>query len=148
MQAIASTVAKLNPFYMVVSAIVQQMFAIIWFGWIINHIEHYYYAADKGVRRSEHAIQRYSALLVSGATFLCCLARSAVVLMLVSTYKASTLQDYQVIAFAVVLFSMISMHRDLARQRPIQLLLTQCVYEAASTMLTAVCCYYLRQYSF
>ncbi|CCW68966.1 unnamed protein product [Phytomonas sp. Hart1] len=148
MQSIESIVAKLNPFYIVVTAIAQQLFTIIWFGWIIHHIEHYYYAADKGVRRSEHVIQRYSAIIVTGATFISCLARSAVVLALVSTFKASTLQDYQVIALAVTFISMISMHRDISRQRPFQLLATQCVYEATATMLAAVGCYYLQQYKF
>ncbi|KAG5467057.1 hypothetical protein LSCM1_01238 [Leishmania martiniquensis] len=148
MDAIIKAVYTIDPIYMVASAVAQQMLAVAWFDCIVRQIDRYYVAADKGVRRVEHAITRYPGQVISGATFLCALLRSVVVLTLVSICKCSTLYQYQSAAMIAVMIGMMRVHRTFSCHRPIQIFVTETGYEMAAAMTAAVVCYYMKMYNF
>jgi hypothetical protein len=148
MSAIMSIVYSINPLYVLASAVAQQVLAMAWYGCIVRHIDRYYIAADKGVRRFEHAIQRYSGFTVSATNFLCSVLRTIVVLAVVSIFHFTTLCEYQTAAMVAVVVGMPRVSRLFSCQRPIQLFITETGYEVAAAMTAAVISYYMMVYKF
>ncbi|KAG5491381.1 hypothetical protein JIQ42_01282 [Leishmania sp. Namibia] len=148
MEVLIKAVCTINPVYMVASAVAQQMLAMAWFDCIVRQIDRYYVAADKGVRRVEHAITRYPGIVISAITFICGLLRSGIVLTLVSMGKCSTLYQYQSAAMVAVVIGMMRVHRTFSCHRPIQIFVTETGYEMAAAMTAAVVCYYMKKYNF
>ncbi|GET92999.1 hypothetical protein, conserved [Leishmania tarentolae] len=148
MEPIMNAVHSIDPIYLLASAVAQQVLAMAWFDGIVGQIDRYYLAADKGVRRVEHAITRYPGIMVSAATFACCLLRSLVVLVIVGMCNCLTLYQYQSAAMVAVLIGMMRVHRTFSCHRPIQLFVTETGYEMAAAMTAAVVCYYMKKYNF
>lgn len=148
MSTIMDVVYGINPLYVVSSAVAQQVLAMAWYGCIVRHIDRYYVAADKGVRRFDHAIQRYSGFAVSAANFVCSVLRTIVLLALVSVFHYSTLSEYQTAAMVTVAIGMTRVSRTFSCQRPIQLFVTETGYEVAAAMTAAVISYYMKVYNF
>ncbi|KAK7200906.1 hypothetical protein NESM_000149500 [Novymonas esmeraldas] len=148
MGSIMNVVQEINPIYVVASAAAQQMLAMVWFDCIVRQIDNYYVAADKGVRRVEHAIQRYPAAMISAATFACSVLRTVLVLALVSVFHCSTLSQYQSAAMIAVLIGMTRIHRTFSCHRPIQIFVTETGYEMAAAMTAAVVSFYMKKYNF
>ncbi|KAG5492893.1 hypothetical protein JKF63_01473 [Porcisia hertigi] len=148
MEALINAILGLNPVYVVASAIAQQMVAMIWFDCIVRQIDRYYVAADKGVRRVEHAIKRYPGAIVSAATLACSLLRSIILLTVVSMLHCSTFYQYQSAAMVAVVVGMTRVHRTFSCQRPIQIFVTETGYEMVAAMTAAVVCYCMKKYNF
>lgn len=139
--AISAALREVNPTYVVVSAVTQVILAVVWYGCIVKHLNDYYYAADKGVRRPEHAIRHYHQGVVVFMTFASALLRAVTVTVTVAIFKGTTVADYQCAAFTVAILFMGSMHRYFGQQRPIQLIVTNAGYEVCAAMLAAMSCY-------
>lgn len=148
MEFILNAVYQVNPIYIVASAAAQQVLAMAWFDCIVRQIDRYYVAADKGVRRVEHAIQRYPGAAVSAATFACSLLRATIILTVVSLCKCTTLTEYQSAAMVAVVLGMTRVHRTFSCHRPIQLFVTEAGYEMAAAMTAAVVSFYMNKYQF
>lgn len=148
MKALREVLHEINPVYIILSVIAQHAFAMLWFGCIVNYIDRYYMAADKGVRRIEHAIQRYSQLTVTLACLVCATIRAVVYMTVINTYKGSTMMDYECAAIVTAIISMIPKQRHFACQRPIQLLITEDGFEIGAPMIVAMVCYTLKQLNF
>lgn len=148
MDFILNSVYAVDPIYVLMSAVAQQMLAMAWFDCIVGQIDRYYLAADKGVRRVEHAITRYPGVMISATTFACSLLRSLVVLTMVSMCNCSTLYQYQSAAMVAVMIGMMRVHRTFSCHRPLQLFVTETGYEMAAAMTAAVVCYYMKKYDF
>ncbi|KPA86590.1 putative mitochondrial hypothetical protein [Leptomonas pyrrhocoris] len=148
MSAIMAIVYGINPLYVVASAVAQQVLAMAWYGCIVRHIDRYYLAADKGVRRFEHVVQRYSGFMVSATNFLCSVLRTIILLALVSVFHFQTLTEYQTAAMVTVALGMPRVSRLFSCQRPIQLFITETGYEVAAAMTAAVISYSMKAYKF
>ncbi|CAJ1012406.1 hypothetical protein Q4I28_007719 [Leishmania naiffi] len=148
MEVILNYMYEIDPIHLVTSAVAQQMLAMVWFDCIVRQIDRYYVAADKGVRRVEHAITRYPGIMVSAATFACSCLRSLIVLTLVHMCDCSTLYQYQSAAMVAVVIGTMRVHRTFSCHRPIQIFVTETGYEMAAAMTTAVVCYYMKKYNF
>ncbi|KAG5467615.1 hypothetical protein CUR178_01260 [Leishmania enriettii] len=148
MEVLIKAVCTIDPVYMVASAVAQQILAMAWFDCIVRQIDRYYVAADKGVRRVEHAITRYPGIVISATTFMCALLRSGIVLTLVTMGKCSTLYQYQSAAMVAVVIGMMRVHRTFSCHRPIQIFVTETGYEMAAAMTAAVVCYYMKKNNF
>lgn len=144
MDTLCSIVKDINPYYIAGGAVAQYVFGMVWFSLLVGHIHRYYYAADKGVRRPEHAVQRYPKCVVALVTLLCAAARSVVVLTLVATFKAKTIEDYQRAAGATALITSVGVFKYFADQRPLQLIVTECGYEVVASMIAAVVPFYMK----
>ncbi|KPI90732.1 hypothetical protein ABL78_0168 [Leptomonas seymouri] len=148
MSAIVATVNGINPLYVVASAAAQQVLAMAWYGCIVSHIDRYYVAADKGVRRFEHVVQRYSGFMMSAINFVCAALRAAIILALVNVFHFRTLSEYQTAAMVTVLLGMPRVCRLFSCQRPIQLFITETGYEVVAAVTAAVISYYMKVYNF
>ncbi|KAG8347220.1 hypothetical protein ERJ75_001741700 [Trypanosoma vivax] len=142
------TVKGISPVAIVGAALVQLVFAIIWFNFIVKNVANYYLAADKGVRRVEHILHRYSTLFCTLATFVCGVARALVIVTGVAVMKGSTLEDYHVAALLLTAVTCINQHHSFWCQRPLPLLLTDLGYEVTAALLASVSYYVLSFYGF
>ncbi|CAD2216546.1 hypothetical protein AGDE_02911 [Angomonas deanei] len=145
-QQVISTVSQFNPFHIAASAIAQQVFAMAWFGCLVNHLDSYWTAADKGVRRFEHVVFHYPPIVGAAASFLSSVLRSLLITLLVTLFKVDTLVDYQVAALLVVVFGLVRIHRHFSCQRPIQLFVTETGFELAASMIATLVLYYMQLY--
>lgn len=143
-----SVVSAMSPCYIGVSAVVQQLFAMAWFGCIVYYLDRYYLAADKGVRRFEYAIQHYPSALVALTSLLSAAVRSMLVTAVATAFDAKTMMDYEAVAVIVAAVGMMGLHRHFACQRPVQLLLTEGGFEMAAAMLAALVAYGMQPSSF
>lgn len=144
MDTLCTLVKGIDPYYVAAGAAAQYVFGLIWFGFIVKEIHGYYYAADKGVRRPEHAVHRYPQCVVALVTLLCAAARSVLVLTIVATYRATTIQEYQRAAVAAAAVMSIGVFKYFAAQRPFQLVVTECGYETLCCMIAAVVPFYMK----
>ena len=147
MSTLKDVVYGINPLYVLASAVAQQVLAMAWYDCIVRHIDRYYVAADKGVRRVEHAIQHYSGFAVSATNFLCSVLRTVAVLAIVGAFHFSTLSEYQTAAMVAVLLGMPRVSRIFSCQRPIQLFVTETGYEVTAAMTAAAISYYMKAYN-
>ncbi|KAH9601764.1 hypothetical protein LSM04_007187 [Trypanosoma melophagium] len=139
---------SVNPWAVLACAIIQEVFAFLWFGCILKTVEDYYLAADKGVRRVEHIVHRYSFFFCNLTTIASGILRAVSIHAMVSVCGGNTLNDYQQAAVVVALFSCINQHQFFWCQRPLPLLLTNCGFEAAAAVLTAVSYFGMLKYFF
>ncbi|KEG13006.1 hypothetical protein DQ04_01271060 [Trypanosoma grayi] len=137
-----------NPWVIIASAIIQQVFALIWFRFIVKTVADYYLAADKGVRRVEHMVHRYSTTVCSVATLAAGIARSIAILAIVSIFQGSALTDYQQAGMVVAALACINQHQFFWSQRPMPLLLTDGGYEVAAALLASVSCFLMQKFVF
>ncbi|EPY31443.1 hypothetical protein STCU_02301 [Strigomonas culicis] len=145
-EQLTDMMGEFNLFHIVASAVAQQVFAMAWFGIIVNHLDQYWTAADKGVRRFEHVVHYYPAVMVAAGNFLCCILRSAAVLVVANLLNAKTLEDYERVALVVVGLGLVRVHRHFACQRPVQLLITETGFELLAALLSSFVLYGMQLY--
>ncbi|ORC91979.1 uncharacterized protein TM35_000041930 [Trypanosoma theileri] len=139
---------SVNPWAVLACAIIQEVFAFLWFGCILKNVGDYYLAADKGVRRVEHIVHRYSFLFCNSTTIAAGILRAVSVQVMVTVCGGHTFNDYQQAAVVIALLSCINLHDSFWSQRPLPLLLTNCGYEAAAAVLAAVSYFGMQKYVF
>lgn len=127
-----------------VMTIAQVIFSVAWFKIVVRDMESYYLAADKGVRRVEHAIHRYPCWLLFLIDAASCAIRSTVLLFLFHACNSVTVVDYEKVALMTGAVSAISFHRHFAYQRPIQLFVSHWGFELCSAMVAALVCFFFR----
>ncbi|RNF26310.1 uncharacterized protein Tco025E_01477 [Trypanosoma conorhini] len=145
--SICATVMGMDPWALFATALVQQLFAMVWFGLIVKTIADYYLAADKGVRRVEHIVHRYSPALCTFATFLAGVVRAVAVYTVFTLCNGKGLCDYQQAGVVVAVLACINQHQFFSCQRPLPLLLTDCGYELAAALLASVSFFGLQKFN-
>lgn len=148
MKDICALVLAVNPVHLVVLSVAQILLSVLWFKLIVYHFETYYLAADKGVRRVEHALHRYHTLVVLAIDLLSTIIRSLVVIFVLDFCSAQSLQDYQYAAIIASIFSFVSVHRHFAYQRPFQLFVSSWGFEIVASMMVAVMLFFLPKLEF
>ncbi|EAN84217.1 hypothetical protein C3747_1g326 [Trypanosoma cruzi] len=137
---ICEAIMRMDPWTILLAALVQQLFSMVWFGLIVKTVADYYLAADKGVRRVEHIVYRYSPVFCCITTFAAGAARAVAVHTIITVCNGKGLCDYQTAGVVVALLTCINQHQFFSCQRPLPLLLTECGYEFAAALLASVCC--------
>lgn len=126
------------------AALVQLVLAALWFGCIFRKIVDYHLAADKGVRRVEHMLHRYSPFFCTASTFIAGVARAVAVEVIVSAIHGKELSSYVQAGLMVASLACINHHHFLWCQRPMPLLLADCGHEVVAALLAAVSCFGLQ----
>lgn len=148
MNSILEIVVSLNPIYVVASAVAQLMLAGLWFGCVARQMDRYYLAADKGVRRFEHAIQHYRGEVVCITALLCAVLRSVILMVVIAIFHFTTFKQYQEAAVVAAVVGMTRVHRSFSCQRPFQIVAVEMTYEFSASMVAAVVCYLMKMYGF
>lgn len=145
MSTLPKLALQVDPTEVAIMTVSQFLFGLAWFHVIVHHFETYYLAADKGVRRVEHVVHRYPTAAVYAVDLLSSVVRSVVLLTLLTLTSSITLVDYQYVAIAVAIASLITTSRHFAYQRPFPLFVSQWCYEMAASMTAALVCFYVRR---
>lgn len=146
MDVLSSFVVSLHSGHIVVATILEFIFSFFWFYGVVHHFDTYYLAADKGVRRAQHALHRYPVIVVHATNLMCCALRALSVAFVAYLIQAKTLLDFQVAAVLVTLGSFLTIHRHFAYHRPIQLFVTMWGFELATSMIVAVFFFFLKSF--
>lgn len=146
MEVLNSFFLSLHPGHIVVLTLLEFIFSFFWFYGVVHHFDTYYLAADKGVRRAQHALRRYPGIVVHATNLICCALRALSVVFLAYLIQAKTLLDFQFAAVLVTLGSFLTVHRHIAYHRPIQLFVSTWGFELAASMIVAVCFFHLKQF--
>ncbi|RNF11460.1 hypothetical protein TraAM80_00906 [Trypanosoma rangeli] len=129
------------------AALVQQLFAMVWFGLIVKTISDYYLAADKGVRKVGHIVHRYSPPFCAFATFVAGIVRAVAVYTVFTLCNGKGLYDYQQAGVVVAVLACINQHQFFSCQRPLPLLFTYCGYELAAALLVSISFFVMQKFN-
>nr|CCC92962.1 unnamed protein product [Trypanosoma congolense IL3000] len=141
-------VAEVNPWIVLLAAAAQILLAAVWYKFIVNATVSYYLAADKGVRRVEHILNRYPPALYWIITFVAAALRILSIATVVIACKGDSLPDYQLAALLVVGISCVNQHLSFHHQRPLPLLLADFGYELAAALLASAVYYGIKASNF
>lgn len=127
-----------NWVHILLSAIAQHLLGWLWYEGIFSSIFAYYFAADKGVKRAEHARVRYSHTLCVFGTFFAGIARALTIYAIVKNLGLKSIYQYQEAAILVAVAIGISYHHSFWAQRPFPLLAVNAGYELGASLLGAL----------
>ena len=129
----------------IVAALAQHLLGFLWYGSIFTSVYQYYSAADKGVKRVEHIIQRYGMSLCSIATVLSGVIRALVIVGIAKALDVSSICGLHEIALFVALIAFVNEHHSFWAQRPLGLILVNAGYELAAALVGATVLFYVRE---
>jgi hypothetical protein len=127
-----------NWVHILLSAIAQHLLAWLWYEGIFSSIFAYYFAADKGVKRAEHARVHYSHTFCVFGTFIAGVARALTIYALVKNLGLTTAYQYQEAAILVAAAIGIGYHHSFWGQRPFPLLAVNGGFELGASLLGAL----------
>ncbi|CBH14488.1 uncharacterized protein TEOVI_000404300 [Trypanosoma equiperdum] len=135
------SIKEVNPCIVLFASVVQVAFAALWYKLIVKTIVDYHLAADKGVRRVEHILQRYPPYVHWIVTLLSACFRIVFIATIVGICKGNSLHDYQNAALLVAGISCVSQHLSIQHQRPLPLLAADVGYEVIAALLASLTYY-------
>jgi hypothetical protein len=126
-----------NWVHIFLAAFAQHMLGWLWYEGIFSSIFAYYFAADKGVKRPEHARVRYSHTLCLAFTFLSGVARALAIYAMSKNLNLTSVFQYQEAALMVAAVIIIAYHHSFWAQRPFPILAINAGYEIGASLLGA-----------
>ena len=148
--AIAGKAVELSAAPILFASLSQQVVGFMWYGIAFASVYCYFYAVDKGVKRAEYAIRRYSTLFKTFASLAANAVRSVLIAALISLLGASEgpLCVYLQAGAVVAAASLLGLCADVWADRPLPLVLVNGGASVAQALVAAAVMFHTKDIDF